>query len=316
MKGQLLGGGTAIRPLPGSPSAHPRQLPAAQGRVNPGVPPARSDGKAGKEAAPPPPQRCCRAHFCCRAWVGCSKGTRLRVLGRAKLSIQTWGFWPIPLPADRSLQHRRQCRRAELWLQHLLERRQKQLSITSPALTLPAAEGRIQHEAAASGPHDVPQDPPTPSCSDLPFPSPACKSCPCLPSPRGPAPAGCSACAVPASVRTSAAGARGRGVLERACPPGAKRAVGAGVRPLQMAGAEDPGTREPWHCHPPREGVPLPRATAGSCVSLVVGKVPSPPKTGPGTGSVPVPFSTSSPGTGRARRAPGSWIGAASSRQR
>lgn len=57
MKGQLLGGGTAIRPLPGSPSAHPRQLPAAQGRVNPGVPPARSDGKAGKEAGPPPPPK-------------------------------------------------------------------------------------------------------------------------------------------------------------------------------------------------------------------------------------------------------------------
>lgn len=54
------------------------------------------------------------------------------------------------------------------------------------------------------------------------------------------------------------------GVLERACPAGAKRAVGAGVRPLQMAGAADPGTREPRHCHPPRGGVPLPGATAGS----------------------------------------------------
>lgn len=49
-------------------------------------------------------------------------------------------------------------------------------------------------------------------------------------------------------------------VLERACPPGAKRAVGAGVRPLQMAGAADPGTREPWHCHPPPGGVPLARS--------------------------------------------------------
>ena len=120
-----------------------------------------------------PPQRCCGARFCCRAWAECLKGTELRVLGRAKLSIQTWGLWPLPLLADRSLRHLRQRLRAEPWLQHLLERRQNQLSITSPALTLPAAEGRIQHQAAASGPPDAPQDP-------HPHRAQACLPCSCL----------------------------------------------------------------------------------------------------------------------------------------
>lgn len=128
---------------------------------------------------------------------------------------------------------------------------------------------------------------------------------------------------MPTSVHASVAGARGRrgggGVgglfLELGSPPGAKRAVGAGVRPLQMADAADPGTRELRHCHPPRGGGGGGRFTQ-SCVSLVTGKEPSPPKTSPGTGFVPVTFSPSSPGTWRTGRAPGSWMRAASPRRR
>lgn len=84
MKGQLLGGGTAIRPLPGSPSAHPRQLPAAQGRVNPGVPPARSDGKAGKEAGPPPPPKVLQGSFLLQSLGWVLKGNTAAGAGEGK----------------------------------------------------------------------------------------------------------------------------------------------------------------------------------------------------------------------------------------
>lgn len=172
--------GRATRLLLGPPSAEPP--PAAQD----GVQQPGTMGRWGRRLGPPP-KRHCGAHFRCRAWVGCLKGRRLWVLGRAKLGIQTrggWGgdSWPLPLPADRSLQHHMQRRRAERWLQHLLERRQKQLSITSPALTPPAAEGRIiRHEAAASGPLlAAPQDTPPTTISLVPMvPRPAFP-CSCL----------------------------------------------------------------------------------------------------------------------------------------
>lgn len=84
------------------------------------------------------------------------------------------------------------------------------------------------------------------------------------------------------------------------------RCQDTGVGTLQMAGATDTGTRHPQRCHPPR-GPPRPEMLLGTPAT---GKEPSPPTAG--RGFVPVAPGLSSPGTGRTRRAPGSWIGATS----
>lgn len=229
---------------------HP-SAPTGRGFLQPGA-----MGRWGKSLGPP--QRCL-------GWV--LEGSTLWCWGEgAKLSIQTVGLWPLPLPAAWSLQHPRGCR-AEPWLQHLLERRQS--SSASPPLLQPrdGSSTRMWHQV--------------PPCSSPGPPPPWCQSLSMW------FHSGWLLCQ--ASIH---AGWRSRGVLEPGCPLSAKCVVGAGVRPLQMAGAGTQSLRDIWSLNGTKKG-------------------PSPPKTGP----VPVPFSPHSPGPGRAHEAPGLWIRATSLRQ-
>lgn len=146
----------------------------------------------------------------------------------------------------------------------------------------------------------LPRTPLSPSCPDLPsllLPANPARACPAQAGPLRPA-------ALPAPCQPRGSGAS----VPSRCQAGGGR---------RCETAADGRRCRPWHegataLPPSPGGVPLPGAAAGSRGQE--GAIPT--QNGLGTGSVAVPFGPSSPGMGRARRAPGSWIGAASPRRR
>lgn len=194
-----------------------------------------------------------------------------------KNKAQSWGLCSGPFPS-RSLQHHRQ--RCSFGTSR---GKREQLSTISPAL--PRTRGLIQ-------PHQASPRLTRPS-------SPWCRACSCLhtlPSPCGPALAGCSG-----------SSGHGRGVWSQRAHP---------VPGHRCEDAADGRRCRPWHgapaASPPSPGAPSPppQMLLGT---LVAGREPSPPAAG--RAFVPVPPGPRSPGTGTTRRAPGSWIRATSPRQ-
>lgn len=231
-----------------------------------------------------------------RAWVGCSGGAWPWVLGRAELSTCPRGLWvalspqvpaaALAAPQSQALAAASSSREANAARCHL-----------------PVCSGGRIH--GAEGLRPPPTLPRTPRIVPrLVFLAPACKPCPAslrlaaLPHRASPGPG--------ERVRSSGGA---WGVLEQTWPPGAKHAVGAGVRPLQMAAPQTLA----WRSHGtvtspqgPRREPHLPCDREGAI----------PTQNAPRMQVCPCPLQPKHQGTGRARMAAGSQIRAVSRQRR
>lgn len=210
---------------PPAPGVTPHRAPAAPSRVHPG---ARSDGEVGKEVGTPP--KVLQAHFCFGAWVGGLKGRAMLRAGGSALAPSAPG-WLVPAAPQAALQLR-QLQRGEGAAQH--------------RFPCPALHPRAN--PAPSALPDVPQDP-------HPHRAEPCspRSCPhTLPSPCGPALAGCSASAGPARAM------RGGGVWSQRAHP---------VPGHRCGDAADGRRYRHWHeapaALPPSPGAPSLRDASG-----------------------------------------------------
>lgn len=239
-----------------------------------------------------PPRGAARWIFTAEPGLG-AQGERGRGCwgGQSSAPVRGGSGWPCP---PRSLQQHWQHRRAKPWLQHLPNAARCHLPVCSGG-RIHGAEGLRPPPTLPRTPRIVPR---------LVFLAPACKPCPAslrlaaLPHRASPGPG--------ERVRSSGGA---WGVLEQTWPPGAKHAVGAGVRPLQMAAPQTLA----WRSHGtvtspqgPRREPHLPCDREGAI----------PTQNAPRMQVCPCPLQPKHQGTGRARMAAGSQIRAVSRQRR